>query len=175
MRTRQEEATVTSNHDITVEVDGPDWLVVSQPFDGIAPEDLVRWFVEPELLTRWWGQEATVEPEIGGCWEVCWPAMGWTLRGEIAELTARSLIVNWAWDHEPDLPARALVVRAEVSPEGVRLRIIQGPYRQGEALPREDDDRASHRDGWQHFLPGLVTAVMEAHNPAREAPAVSGE
>jgi len=142
-----------------IALDGPDWLVVSQPGDRIAPQDLLRWLVEPELLTRWWGQEATVDPEIGGRWEVRWPAMGWTLRGQIAELTATSLVVSWAWDHEMDLPARALIVRAEATAAGACLRIVQGPYRRGGVFPGEDDDRAGHRAGWRQFLPALRAAI----------------
>jgi uncharacterized protein YndB with AHSA1/START domain len=153
---------VAKTQDITVEIDGPHWLVVSQDLAVTSPEEVLRWFVEPGLLTQWWGQEANVEPEIGGRWEVCWPAMEWTLRGRIAELSATSLIVSWAWDHEPDLPARALVIRTEATGSGSTVRIAQGPYRQGEAFPREEEDRASHREGWEHFMPVLATQVTEA-------------
>ena len=151
--------------DNTIERDGPDWLVVSYDLPGIAPDDPLRWFIAPDLLTRWWGQEAPVEPAPGGVWEIRWPAMGWTLRGQIAELTGTSLIVSWAWGHEPDLPARALIVRAEATAQGSRLRMTQGPYRQGAAFPREDEDRASHIAGWRHFLPALAEAIAGVPAP----------
>jgi hypothetical protein len=158
---------VTRIQDITIELDGPHWLVVSQEIPALSPDDALRWFVEPGLLTQWWGQAAHVEPEVGGRWEVRWPAMAWTLRGQIAELSATSLIVSWAWDHESDLPARALIVRVEASGSGATLRIMQGPYRQGDAFPREEEDRASHREGWEHFLPVLATQLTGQRAGAR--------
>lgn len=33
--------------------------------------------------------------------------------------------------------------------------VTHGPYRPGDALPREDEDRASHHEGWANFLPVL--------------------
>jgi uncharacterized protein YndB with AHSA1/START domain len=92
---------VPATGDITIELDGPDWLVFTHDVPGIAPDELLRWFLAPDLLTRWWGQEATVEPILSGVWEIRWPAMGWTLCGRIADLSDTSLVVSWAWNHEP--------------------------------------------------------------------------
>lgn len=151
--------------DIRIELDGPTWLRLSTDFDAISPEDLLRWFVEPERLTRWWGQEAHVDAEVGGLWQVGWPAMGWTLNGQIVDVSETTLVVSWAWDHEPDLPPRSLIIRTEAVEGHCRLHLLHGPYRQIAAFPREDEDRSSHREGWSHFLPQLAIAI------AAEAPA----
>lgn len=136
-------------------VDGPAWLEIERSFPGIAPVELLRWFVEPELLLHWWGQEATIEPRAGGRYEVSWPSMNWTKRGQIAMFNDDTLVFSWVWDHEPELPARAVIVAAGESDGGCRVTITHGPFRQGESLTHEDEDRASHLDGWSTFVPGL--------------------
>jgi uncharacterized protein YndB with AHSA1/START domain len=158
VRSRKGQA-LADQWDITIELDGPEWLIITADVDGIGPETLLRWFVEPDRLTRWWSQEATVEARPGGAWDIRWPAMSWTLRGRIAAIAPTSLLVSWSWDHEPDLPARALSVQAEATASGARLRIVQGPYLPGGVFPREDEDRAGHREGWAHFLPMLREAI----------------
>ncbi len=81
--------------------------------------------------------------------------MGWTMRGQIATVSGTHLVNSWAWDHEPDLPARAVIVAAEEGDSGSVVRITHGPFRPGEALPDEDQDHDSHLDGWMTFLPEL--------------------
>lgn len=144
---------------LAVETNGPTWLRLTCDVEGAVPEQVVRWFVEPPLIAQWWMAEATVEPRPGGSWVMAFPQIGKCLRGEIAEISPTSLQVSWAWDDEPDLPARSLVIRAEPLDDGTRLRMVQGPYRPGDVFPREDEDRQSHLDGWQYFLPRLVAAI----------------
>jgi uncharacterized protein YndB with AHSA1/START domain len=79
---------------LTIALNGPQWLSIRQEVAEISPEGLLRWFVEPSLLTQWWSQEAKVEPHIGGRWEVSWPSMDWMLAGQIVELTSTSLVVS---------------------------------------------------------------------------------
>lgn len=85
--------------------------------------------------------------------------MGWTMRGQTALVSDTMLdallVYSWSWDHEPELPARAVIVRAVAEGDGARLTITLGPYRQGDTFPREDEDRTSHREGWANFLPKL--------------------
>ena len=81
--------------------------------------------------------------------------MGWTMRGQIANLSDTHLVYSWAWDHEPDLPARAVIVRAREQDCGSLVTITHGPFRPGEALPHEDQDRVAHLEGWSTFLPEL--------------------
>lgn len=144
---------------LNVEIDGPTWLRLTCDIEGVMPDDALRWFLEPELIATWWTTDARVEPRAGGAWEMRFPRAGKHLDGEIAEVTSTSLHVSWAWDDEPALPARSLVVRAEPKQGGTRLRIIQGPYRQSDAFPHEDEDRRSHLEGWEFFLPKLVDAI----------------
>ncbi|MDQ3653531.1 MAG: SRPBCC domain-containing protein [Chloroflexota bacterium] len=95
---------------------------------------------------------------------------GWDVRGAlaidglddagVALCTPDTLAYSWSWDHEPDQPARTVIVRGEPDGGGTILTLTHGPYRPSSpALPGEDEDRAGHRDGWLHFLPKLHEAI----------------
>lgn len=140
------------------------WLEVMQPFAGIDPESLLRWFLDPEKIARWWGPQATVDSRRGGEWTIHFPQMDSTLTGEIAEVGPQRLTVSWAFTHEPTLPARTIIVTTEQVDNQSLLRIVHGPYRQGEALQSEDSDRASHIQGWEFFLGRLASAIAAHAN-----------
>lgn len=144
---------------VAVTVDGPTWLSMETYLDGLTPSEVLTWFTQPDKLRQWWGQENEIDSAPGGSYIVRWPAMGWTMRGQTALVSDTMLdallVYSWSWDHEPELPARAVIVRAVAEGDGARLTITLGPYRQGDTFPREDEDRASHREGWANFLPKL--------------------
>lgn len=144
---------------MTVERETPTWLTVTMPFSKVTPEELLTWFLEPEKLAKWWAPQSVVEPHSGGKWHITFPQIESTLLGEIAELTPTRLTASWQFTHEPDLPARMVTITAEPIHTGAQLRIVHGPYRQGDAFPREDEDRASHIEGWGYFLPQLEAAI----------------
>lgn len=91
---------------VRVVIDGPAWLVLETDLERIAPPDALRWFIEPELLAQWWGEECTIDPVPGGHYEVRWPSMNWTMRGQVLICDDTQAVYSWSWDHEPDLPAR---------------------------------------------------------------------
>lgn len=145
---------------VDVVMDNTAWLVVETHVPGLSPEETLQWFTDAVKLNQWWGEEALIEPRPGGMYEVHWPSMGLTMRGVVALCTKDTLIYSWTWDHEPDQPARMVIVHGEPDGAGTILTITQGPYRPSSpSLPGEDEDRASHRDGWLHFLPKLHGAI----------------
>lgn len=99
--------------DVRIRLDGPTWLVVETILKGVDSADTLRWFVEPNLLARWWGEEHIIEPAPGGRYEVSWPGMNWTMRGQVLMCNHTQLVYSWTWDHEPDLPARTVIVRCD--------------------------------------------------------------
>jgi uncharacterized protein YndB with AHSA1/START domain len=156
--------TETATTPFVVTMDGPTWLAMETRLEGVALAEALTWFTQPDKLRQWWGpQEIEIDPVPGGAYTVGWPQMSWTMRGEIALLNQSQLdallVYSWSWDHEPDLPARTVIVRAEARDGGSLVTVTHGPYRQGNALPREDEDRASHREGWTTFLPELKRVV----------------
>ena len=148
--------TETATQPYAVTMNGPRWLAMEVVLEGVAASEALTWFTQPDKLRQWWGpQEINIEPVPGGAYVVSWPTMGWTMRGEIANMSDTHLVYSWAWDHEPDLPARAVIVRAREQGDRSLVTITHGPFRPGEALPHEDADRVAHLDGWTSFLPEL--------------------
>jgi len=122
------------------------------------PERVFAYFVEPELLGRWWAPQAEVDGRPGGDYVLSWPIQKWHLRGEYTEFDPPQRIAfSWSWDHEPDLPTRHVAIVLEATSEATtRLRLIHGAYG---ASRVEQADRASHREGWLHFLPRLAAEL----------------
>lgn len=154
---------------IEVVTDGPEWLVLRMRVPGLPPAEALTWFTDARKLNRWWGEEALIELRPGGLYEVRWPRMDWVMRGVVALATADTLAYSWSWDHEPDQPARAVIVHASADEAGSVVTVTHGPYQPDESrISAEDLDREQHRDGWLYFLPQLH-AMMTA------APAIAGE
>lgn len=147
---------MTETTPFTVTMDGPTWLSIETQLEGVTPSKALTWFTQPDKLRQWWGpREIELDPVPGGAYVVSWPRMGWTMRGQIVIVTDTMLAYSWSWDHEPGLPARAVIVRSDARDGGSLLTVTHGPYRQCDTFPREDEDRVSHREGWVNFLPEL--------------------
>ncbi len=123
-------------------------------------------WVEPALLTRWWPQQAVVEPGAGGAYHLAWPQMGWSLRGHylVFDMPER-LSFTWRWDHDPaEEPERHVAISLAALEDAAgaehvttRLLLTHGPYG---ATPAEQALRdESHLAGWRHFLPRLGALV----------------
>ena len=147
---------------VDVVQDGPDWLVIAMDVPQFAPPEVLEWFVDASLLNQWWGEEALIEPRPGGRYQVVWPGMDWTMRGTVALVTVDTLAYSWTWDHEPEQPARTVIVHVEPSAGGTRVTLTHGPYRaESDAFPEDSLDRAGHREGWLYFLPRLHAKMMQ--------------
>jgi uncharacterized protein YndB with AHSA1/START domain len=87
--------------------------------------------------------------------------MDWHLRGHyLAIEPGRLLTFTWAWDHEPDAPARLVSVR--FTPDatgGTLLTVTHAPYT---TTADEQEARQGHLDGWLHFLARLQSRVAGA-------------
>jgi uncharacterized protein YndB with AHSA1/START domain len=127
-----------------------DTLILTGDFAAFSPEVMFDYWTKPELLTQWWPPQAEVEPRTGGAYHLSWPTMNWHLRGHFANFEPeRSLAFTWKWDHEPDTPTREVEVTLHAHAEGgTRITIIHGTYNESE---RDQNDRASHIEGWQYF------------------------
>lgn len=128
-----------------------DKLVIEMDFPGTTPEDLFAYWIEPALLTRWWPEEASVEPKLGGVYHFSWPRMGWSLRGHYRLFDPPTKLgFTWQWDHEPHTPTRNVFVDFEpLAGGGTRLTLTHSTYNSTEADQKE---RQGHLEGWTHFL-----------------------
>jgi hypothetical protein len=102
-------------------MNGPEWLVVTIDITGIEADEVVPWFVERGKLLKWWGDEHDIDPHFGGRYIIGWPRLGRTLSGQIVEISATRLMLSWSFDHEPDVPPRAVAISASRREAGTRI------------------------------------------------------
>jgi uncharacterized protein YndB with AHSA1/START domain len=130
-------------------------LEVGGVIPGASPEEVYRAFTDAALLARWWGDEADVDPVVGGRLVVHWPAMEWTFRGIYTELDrGRAVGFTWSWDHEPDTPTRTVRVTFEPARPGTLVEVSHGDYG-----PDDADERRGHLEGWRFFLDRIAALV----------------
>lgn len=130
-------------------------LRVMGVFIGVSPADVFGAFTDADLITRWWPEVAAIDARVGGSLELGWPGMDLTLRGRYVDLAPHTgLRFTWKWDHEPDTPERVVTVGLGGEEGGTRIRLDHGDYG-----PGDEEERAGHLAGWQHFLPLIPGAV----------------
>ena len=126
-----------------------DHLLLEADLPRLGPGDAFDHWTRPDLLTRWWPQEATVDARPGGGYHLAWPALGWHLRGTYRTFDPPSrLSFSWRWDHEPGSPERAVEVAIDPAESGSRLTLWHGRYE----IPTDLVERQGHVEGWLHFL-----------------------
>lgn len=128
-------------------------VLITTIFPQFTPQQLYNHFTMPHLIAQWWPQSAEMDVQVGGKYELGWPMMGWTLRGEYTAVSAPShLTFTWQWDHQPDLPIRTVDIQISPAEQGSKLLLQHGTYGDSDT---EQEDRQSHIDGWLHFLQQL--------------------
>jgi uncharacterized protein YndB with AHSA1/START domain len=82
-------------------------------FIAASPETVFRFFVEPALMARWFGQQHTLDPRPGGIFRVEVTA-GKIARGTYTEITPhRRVAFTWGWEGRDDLPPGRSLVEIE--------------------------------------------------------------
>jgi uncharacterized protein YndB with AHSA1/START domain len=123
-----------------------------------SPETVFGFFTEPEKLTRWLCDEATVDPRPGGVNHQTHPGGGrhdngpYYMRGEFVEVTPPSRVVFTFGFENPELetPPGSTTVEVTLEPDGdgTWLRLVHRGVRASE---RADTDA-----GWTGLLDRLA-------------------
>ncbi len=117
------------------------------------PETIFAFFTDPAKMMQWIGREVTVDARPGGICRI--DINGYVTRGEYLEIVPhRRVVFTWGWETEGSTPRPgASTVEISLIPEGtttlVRLR----------HLGLNPEERKSHGEGWDLFLPQLVLAA----------------
>jgi uncharacterized protein YndB with AHSA1/START domain len=119
------------------------------------PETVFPFFTEPELMVRWMGTKAEVDPRPGGIYRVDVDGGAHVARGEFVEVTPHERVVfSWGWESE-DSPVRpgASTVSVTLTPDGDHtiVRLVHSD------LPSKESADA-HAVGWEHYLERLELA-----------------
>lgn len=117
-------------------------------------ETVFRFFTDPELFARWWGEGSTIEGRVGGAMRICYPN-GATASGEVLAIDpSRSVVFTFGYD-DPDKP---------IAPGGSRVTVTLEPDAAGTRLTlRHELADASVRDmhvpGWRYQLAAFAIAA----------------
>jgi uncharacterized protein YndB with AHSA1/START domain len=149
--------------------------VTSPPQDVVAchvvipapPEEVFRWFVRPELLVRWIGISAQLEPRPGGRFRFEITDGQWCSGRYLEVVPGRRVVVTWGWDSGAiPVPPGSSTVTVDLleHPEGTLVRLVHRDL--------APELRPLHAEGWSRFLPRLA-AVVAGRDPGAD-PAASG-
>lgn len=145
-----------------------DTLLLVAEFPSIECGQLFEYWIRPELLRGWWPQDAHVDPQVGGVYQLIWHGEPeWTMRGHITTMRpGEDLGFSWKWDHEPpEFPPLQVDVRFEPMPNGgSQVKIQHGPY--GDSSD-EQEARQGLMEGWEFFLSKLQRLLTEGNGVGR--------
>lgn len=132
-----------------------------------SPQTVFAFFTDPDKMVRWKGISAELEPRPGGIYRVDITGRD-VARGQYVEVVPYSRVVfTWGWEGAGHpVPPGSTTVEVSLIPDGdgtiVRLRHL--------GLP--PDQRDSHAEGWEHYLPRLA-ARAEGRDPGPDPWAAS--
>jgi len=124
--------------------------LVQEIWIDASPETVFPYLVEPELLTRWIGEESSNDPRLGGVFRLKFSES--VVSGEFVELDSpRRVVYTWGHEEGDSMPAGSTTVAFDLEPEngGTRVRLRHSN------LPTEHEVE-QHSKGWDHFLPELA-------------------
>lgn len=118
-----------------------------------TPDEVFDYLVTPSGMTAWMGQHATLEPHVGGVFQV--DIAGSPIRGRYLEVVRpERVVVSWGVAGSAEFPAGTSRVSFTLTRTagGTRVDLLHSD------LP--ELRVGGHADGWAHFLARL-TAVAQ--------------
>ncbi len=127
-----------------------DRITILAEFPGLSRESLFNFWIEPDLLKKWWPPVAELEPRLSGTYHFSWPNQNWHLRGRYTMFKrGEKLGFTWKWDHESVNETRVTLSFASLPQNGTRLTL----QHEGYSKTKEDRKiRDEHIEGWMFFL-----------------------
>jgi uncharacterized protein YndB with AHSA1/START domain len=145
----------------------PEDVVTCQAVVPAPPEEVFHWFVRPELLVRWIGISAQLEPRPGGRFRFQITDGQWCSGRYLEVVPGRRVVVTWGWDSGAiPVPPGSSTVTVDLleHPDGTLVRLVHSDL--------APEMRSLHAEGWSRFLPRLA-AVVAGHDPGAD-PARTG-
>ena len=128
-----------------------------------APEAVFDYFTNPELLVRWMGDEAQLEPRPGGLFRLVIGQR--TVEGRYLSVERpRRVVISWGRRGSRQLPPGKSVLEVNLTAEagGTRVSVVHS------GLP--DAERPRHALGWRHYFERLQLVVQGRDPGARTVP-----
>jgi uncharacterized protein YndB with AHSA1/START domain len=134
-------------------VTDPD-AVVREQVVAAPPGEVFGWFIDPDLLARWIGIRAALEPRPGGSFRFEIVDGEWCSGRYLEIVPGQRVVFTWGWDSGaiPVPPGSSTVeVDLEPHPDGTLVRLVHRDL--------APEVRPLHADGWSRFLPRLAEVV----------------
>ena len=135
-------------------------LVVRRETHVSAPPAAVfALLTDPELILRWMGTEAQLEPQPGGLYLLNITGAR-IVRGSFREVVpVHRLAYSFGWDGSEVVPPGSSLVEIDLieRPDGTLLRLTHSGLPNGEPC-------AGHAEGWAHYL-GRLAEVAAGRDP----------
>lgn len=132
--------------------------IVLERHIAAPPARVYEYLTDTEKWVLWQGVASRLDPRPGGLFSVQMPN-GATARGEFVELVPDQRVVfTWGWIDHPGVPPGSSTVTIDLVARGfgTLVRLTH------EGLP--DEEIPLHVEGWEHYLPRLLT-VSEGGDP----------
>jgi len=130
-------------------------LVVRREVEVAAPPATVFAFLtDPDKILRWMGTEATVDANPGGLYLVNVTGKN-VARGRFTEvIPVHRLAYSFGWEGGQKVPPESSLIEIDLLDKagGTLVRMTHS------GLP-DEEQRASHEKGWNHYLGRLVVAA----------------
>jgi uncharacterized protein YndB with AHSA1/START domain len=133
--------------------------VVREVRIGAPPDEVFRFFIDPDKMIVWKAVEAELDPRPGGVFRINVTGRD-VARGEYVEIDPpRRVVFTFGWEssNSPEPPG-STVVKITLLPDGdgTLVRLVHS------GVP--DEIRAGSAGGWDHYLARLAVAA-EGGNP----------
>ena len=138
-----------------------------------SPEVVFDVLSRPEHIREWWNAETQFEPVAGATSSFTWTDKD-TGREESSPFTVVEVNppqrFSFRWTYEADAagPGNSLLVTFELAPSahGTTVRFTETGYRErGWAAAVLEAHYNDHRQGWDFYLPRLVTVANRLAGP----------
>jgi uncharacterized protein YndB with AHSA1/START domain len=119
-----------------------------------APDEVFRFFVEPERYVRWQGVRAELDPRPGGVFRV-WMDESTVARGEYVTVEPPTRCVfTWGWENDDAMPPGSTTVELTLEADGNETLLLL----RHTGLP-DVRSAATHDEGWRFFTGRLAVAA----------------
>jgi uncharacterized protein YndB with AHSA1/START domain len=116
------------------------------------PEIVFSYFTDPDLITRWLAETATLDARPGGVFGL--DVAGNPVRGEFVEVDApRRVVFTWGVEGEAGMPPGSTTVEVVLAADGEDT-VVTLTHR-----GLTGDFRRSHEEGWRRRLDALAIAA----------------
>ncbi len=132
-----------------------------QVFVHASPKKVFKALSEPELLTRWLLDRATLTPRKGGRYSFTWEG-GPTHTGKVLEFVpGKRITLTWQWPGKEKLLMTKLKLSVEPKEGGSVLKLTHSGFPRHE---RWVDLYGGSIQGWTYFMVNLKSALDYGHD-----------